>query len=85
MFLHTTVVRPGADYHLYVEFNDGSGGEIDLSQELWGEIFEPLKDPRLFATARQDAVMETVVWANGADMAPEFLQGLLLAQNAGAA
>lgn len=85
MFLHTTTVEPRADYRLYVEFNDGAKGEIDLSHELWGEMFVPLKDQELFATARQDLVMETVVWGNGADMAPEFLQGLLLAQTAKAA
>jgi hypothetical protein len=36
-------------------------------------MFEPLKDEALFATARQDDELGTVVWANGADFAPEFL------------
>lgn len=44
-----------------------------LLDELWGEMFEPLKDEALFATARQDGELGTVVWANGADFAPEFL------------
>ena len=56
--------------------------EID---ELWGEVFEPLTDAHLFATARQDEVLGTVVWANGADLAPEFLLKLLQEQTSQAA
>ena len=56
--------------------------EID---ELWGEVFEPLTDATLFATARQDEVLGTVVWANGADLAPEFLLKLLQEQTSQAA
>ena len=43
-------------------------------------MFEPLKDEGLFMTARQDPLMKTVVWANGADLAPEFLMDLLVRQ-----
>ncbi len=48
-------------------------------------MFEPLKDEPLFATARQVEVMGTVVWANGADFAPEFLFDLLQSQTRQAA
>jgi hypothetical protein len=80
MFLHTTIVRATSNYHLYAEFNNGAKGTIDLSQELWGEMFEPLKNTALFATAAQDPIMQTVRWDNGADLAPEFLHDLLLKQ-----
>ena len=52
--------------------------------ELWGEVFEPLRDEKLFSTAQQNDEMGTVVWANGADFAPEFLFNLLQVQSAGA-
>ncbi len=80
MFLHTKHVEPRSGYRLYVEFNNGVCGEVRLDSELWGEVFEPLKDETLFATAHHDPVMETVVWANGADMAPERLLDLLTSQ-----
>ncbi len=85
MFLHTTHVEARPGYRLFVRFNNGTSGEIDLSADLWGEMFEPLKDASLFATARHDAVMGTVVWANGADLAPEYLFDLLVKQTGKAA
>ena len=73
MFLHTTTVTVLPGFRLQLSFNNGVAGEVCLLDELWGEMFEPLKDEALFATARQDDELGTVVWANGADFAPEFL------------
>lgn len=80
MFLHTTHVKALPDHRLHLQFNNGTQGVVDLTSELWGTVFAPLKNNALFATARQCDVMGTVVWANGADFAPEFLQELLHAQ-----
>lgn len=85
MILHTTEVNYLGDYRLGLAFNNGESGQVDLEKELWGEIFEPLKDKEQFATAYQHPVMKTVAWANGADLAPEFLLDLLHQQNQRAA
>ena len=77
MILHTTEVTPLPGYRLAVRFNNGENGIIDLSAELTGEMFAPLHDTDLFATAYQHSEMRTVAWANGADLAPEFLHDLL--------
>ena len=60
------------DYTVWLRFADGTAGEVDLSGELWGPVFEPLKDPDYF---RQFVLAEygTLAWPNGADFAPEFL------------
>lgn len=60
-------------YRLWVRFRDGTAGTISLADELWGPVFEPLKDPQLFLQASVDPEFETVTWPNGADLAPEFL------------
>lgn len=60
-------------FRLWVRFHDGRCGIVDLSGELWGPVFEPLKDERLFAQAAVDSELETVAWPNGADLAPEYL------------
>lgn len=60
-------------YTVWLRFEDGSEGEMDLSSELHGPIFEPLRDPAYFASFRLNADTGTIEWPNGADFAPEFL------------
>lgn len=47
--------------------------EVDLSGELFGEVFEPLRDPEAFAQVYLNPDTGTIEWANGADFAPESL------------
>lgn len=54
-------------------FDDGRVGVIDLEGELWGEVFEPLKDIDVFRRFCMDTELDTIVWPTGADLAPEFL------------
>jgi hypothetical protein len=61
------------DYVLWVRFNDGSEGEVDLAAELEGEVFEPLRDREYFRSFRVHPELRVVTWPNGADFAPEFL------------
>ena len=60
-------------YKLRLTFSDGKIGDVDLSNELWGEVFEPLKDFEFFKSFRVDLELGTVVWPNRADFAPEYL------------
>lgn len=60
-------------YLLRVTFTDGRTGVIDLEPELWGEVFEPLRDLSVFTAFRIDEELATIVWPTGADLAPEFL------------
>lgn len=61
------------DYRIWLTFADGTEGEVDFENELWGEVFLPLKDKEYFSEFRLDVELETIVWPNGADFAPEFL------------
>ena len=62
-------------YRIRVAFEDGTAGEIDLESELWGEVFEPLRDLVVFSSFRLDGTLNTITWPTGADLAPEFLYG----------
>lgn len=73
MILHVREAKYLDDYVLRLRFSDGAEGEIDLSGELDGEMFAPLKDPEAFKSFRVDPELGTIVWQNGADLAPEFL------------
>jgi hypothetical protein len=61
------------DYRIKVSFEDGTEGVLDLKDELWGEVFEPLKDVAKFREFRVDRELRTIVWPTGADLAPEYL------------
>lgn len=73
MILHVTEAKYLRDYVVWLRFNDGAVGEIDLRNELEGEVFGPLRDQRKFKQFKVDPELETIVWENGADLAPEFL------------
>lgn len=65
-----------ARYRLRVGFADGSVHEIELADRLrrGGPIFRALyADPDLFAQVYVDPEAATIVWPNGADIAPETL------------
>lgn len=77
MILHVVHAKYQRDYVIQLKFNDGAEGFVDLSDELYGEMFEPLKDKEKFRTFKVDPELNTIVWENGADLAPEFLHSRL--------
>jgi len=54
MILHITDAKYLHDYQVWTRFNDGSEGIVDLIGELWGTVFEPLKDLSLFSQVKLD-------------------------------
>lgn len=78
---YTRVVeaRHVAGYRVWLRFQDGLEGEVDLNDLAGaprrGSVFEPLQDPAYFA---QFSVDWTLTWPNGADVAPESLYARLL-------
>ncbi len=73
MILHVEDARYVRDFIVWLRFNDGAEGEVDLKDELFGEVFESLQDVTQFRQFRLDPELNTIAWVNGADLAPEFL------------
>jgi len=63
------------DYQVWIKFDDGKSGKINLIDEIWGEVFEPLKDIDYFRNFKIEN--DTLSWENEADLAPDFLYELL--------
>jgi len=61
-------------YRLQLTFSDGLTENVDLENELWGEVFEPLKDLENFRKFKLNPF--TIEWESGADFSPEFLYRL---------
>ena len=66
-------VSPLPQYRLHVEFDDGVSGTVEIFPRLSGPVFEPLREVAFFALANVDSETGTVVWPNGADLAPDAL------------
>ena len=60
-------------YTLQVTFADGLSRTIDFAPILAGELYGPLRNPAVFAQARLDPEVHTVVWPTGADFDPATL------------
>ncbi|GMU71243.1 MAG: DUF2442 domain-containing protein [Burkholderiales bacterium] len=77
MLPHIAECRYVGGHTLWLRFSDDAQGEVDLSGELDGPVFEPLKDVETFRQVILHPELRTLVWPNGADFAPEFLRSLL--------
>jgi hypothetical protein len=61
-------------YQIWIKFNDGKEGIVDLADLILNdsrEIISQLKDLKRFKSFKVE--MDTIVWSNGADLAPEYL------------
>lgn len=68
-----TAVEVIGGYRLRLTFGDGTVGDVDFGEQDWRGVFEPLREPSYFAQVAVDFEAGTIVWPNGADMAPEPL------------
>jgi hypothetical protein len=66
--------RPLGQYRLYLRFEDGVEGEVDIASmiDLTG-ILAPLADPTFFAQVTTDPETGTITWPDGADLDPDVL------------
>ncbi len=70
MLLTITDVEYLGDYSLLCSFNNGERRKVDLTPLLAYPAFADLRDKGNFI---QFGLDHTIFWANGADIAPEYL------------
>jgi hypothetical protein len=71
-----TAVTALPDARLRITFVDGTSGEVEMgaflsNSAIDGTIFEPLRDPVIFAQVQ--VVLGAIQWPNGADLAPDAM------------
>lgn len=74
MWQDVTSVEPKDGYRLFLRFEDGAAGIVDVAElvEFTG-VFAPLRDPAYFEQVRVEPDIGTIVWPNGADLDPIVL------------
>jgi hypothetical protein len=74
MLKDIVAVRPVGDFSLFIRFEDGVEGTIDVGRLVsFQGVFEPLKDPAEFARVYVNSELGSVEWPNGADLDPDVL------------
>ncbi len=74
MLPSVTFARRVTPSRLFLRFDDGAEGEVDIAAMVpFQGVFEPLRDPAYFAQVRVDPELGTIVWPNGADLDPLVL------------
>ena len=81
--LEVTKAKYLSGFSLWLSFNDGTEGTVNLEDSLWGPVFEPLKNVNFFRKFFVSPVLHTIAWSNDADFAPEHLKEKLIEQNTG--
>jgi len=76
--IHVTSAEVVGNHRLRLAFEDGAEGEIDFSGWEWRGVFEPLAAQSYFARVTLDRELGTIVWPNGADLAPETLHAWVI-------
>ena len=62
-------VKPEKDYTLHLWFTNGEEGIFDVKPYLDFEVFQELKNEKMFRTVRP--FVGTIQWANEADLCPD--------------
>ena len=78
MLVSVTEAKPLENFTLWLRFSDRSEGKVDLREFIESDrrpIVRQLRDPAAFEDLK--VASDTVVWANGFDLAPEFLRARL--------
>jgi hypothetical protein len=71
-FLHVEEAKHIESFNVWMKFNDGTEGVVDLSDSLDGPVFEPLRDEAFFKGFKLEG--HTLSWKNGADFSPDYLR-----------
>ena len=78
MLKDIVIVKPLKNHRLYLEFEDGVGGELDIRKLVeFKSVFEPLQDETFFAKVSVNPEWGTIFWPNGADLDPDVLYSII--------
>jgi len=81
MLKNIVYVKPLENYRLFLRFEDGVEGEVDLANSIrFDGVFELLKAHNYFIKVFVNSEIGTICWPNGADLDPDVLYSVLSGQ-----
>ena len=74
MLIDIVEARAIGGHRLYLRFEDGVEGEVDLTGVVdFVGVFTPLREPAEVAKVQVDPEIGTICWPSGADLDPDVL------------
>ncbi|MBI4667505.1 MAG: DUF2442 domain-containing protein [Nitrospinae bacterium] len=74
-------VKPLNDHRLFVRFEDGAEGEIDVSALVsFSGVFAPLSEKTGFDKVRVNSELGSIEWECGADLDPDVVYSVITGQ-----
>lgn len=81
MLQDIVAVEARDNYQLFIRFEDGAEGIIDISKLIkFTGVFEPLRNQEYFANVELNHEVGTVQWQSGTDLDPDVLYALITNQ-----
>lgn len=78
MLKDIVAVKPLTGYQLWLTFEDGVEGVVDISHLIeFSGIFAPLQEAATFAQVQIHPELGTLIWQNGADLDPDVLYAIV--------
>ncbi len=66
-------VKPLSNFRIWVKFEDGTEGTVDLSDLVNKGVFQRLREKEYFESVYVDPETHTVAWPDGLDLCPDAL------------
>lgn len=70
--------KPLPKYRIWIRFDDGLEGEVDVIHLLGKGVFEAWESVEFFNQVRVDPKSDTVIWGNEIDLDPYVLRKKIL-------
>src|SRR5688572_14487009 len=70
--------KPLPNYHIWIRFDDGLEGDVDLNHLVGKGIFEAWNSIVFFNQVRVDPVSDTVIWGEDIDLDPYVLRDKII-------
>ncbi len=78
MLKDIVAVQPLENHQLYIRFEDGVEGTVDISKIVkFTGVFAPLQNQEYFTQVEVNHEVGTIQWQSGADLDPDVLYAIV--------
>jgi hypothetical protein len=73
MFPKLLEIKALANYTLWLEYDDGTIGTVDLTEFTKIGVFKAIKNPNFFQTVHIDKETDAIAWNEDIDLCPDSM------------